>query len=53
MFYSGIDLSARVSHLCVVDENLSIHLQQKAANDLSRIAHLLDPFKPHLQIVVE
>ena len=53
MFYSGIDLSARDSHICVVDENLSIHLQQKVANDLSRIAHLLDPFNPHLQIVVE
>ena len=53
MFYSGIDLSARVSHLCVVDENLSILLQQKVANDLPLIAHLLDPFKPHLQIVVE
>lgn len=53
MFYSGIDLSARDSHLCVVDENLSIHLQQKSANELPRIAHLLDPFKTHLQIVVE
>jgi transposase len=53
MFYSGIDLSARDSHLCVVDENLSIHLQQKAVNELPRIAHLLEPFKPDLQIVVE
>lgn len=53
MFYSGIDLSARDSHLCVLDENLSIHLHLKTANDLPRIAHLLDPFKPHLQVVVE
>lgn len=53
MFYSGIDLSARDSHLCVIDENLSILLQQKVANDLPRIAQLLLPFKPHLQIVVE
>ncbi|HET8670346.1 MAG TPA: IS110 family transposase [Candidatus Saccharimonadales bacterium] len=53
MFYSGIDLSARVSHLCVVDETLSILLQQKVANDLPLIAHLLGPFKPHLKIVVE
>lgn len=53
MFYSGIDLSARHSHLCVVDENLSIYLQLKVANDLSRIAQLLDPFTPHLKIVVE
>lgn len=53
MFYSGIDLSARDSHLCIIDENLSIHLQQKAANELPRIAQLLDPFKPDLKIVVE
>lgn len=53
MFYCGIDLSARESHLCVVDDNLSVHLQQKAANELHSIAQLLDPFKPHLKIVVE
>jgi transposase len=53
MFYAGIDLSARDSHLCVLDENLSIHLQQKSANDLTHIASLLEPFKPHLKIVVE
>jgi transposase len=53
MFYSGIDLSARESHLCVVDESLSIHLQRHVLNDLPTIASLLDPFKPYLQIVVE
>lgn len=52
-FYCGIDLSARDSHLCVVDDNLAIQLQQKAANELPRIVALLDPFKPNLQIVVE
>lgn len=53
MFYSGIDLSARDSHLCLIDVNLSIHLHQKVANDLPLIAQLLLPFKPHLKIVVE
>jgi transposase len=53
VFYCGIDLSARDSHLCVVDENLSIHLQQKAPNELPRIAHMLEPFKPDLQVVIE
>src|SRR5918999_3012245 len=53
MFYCGIDLSARHSHICVLDENLSVLLQQKAANELPRIAHLLDPFKPLLQVVIE
>lgn len=53
MFYCGIDLSARASHICVVDEKLSIHLQQKSANDLSRISNLILPFTPHLKVVVE
>jgi len=53
MFYCGIDLSASNSHICVVDEALSIHLQQKSANDLTHIASLLLPFKPRLKIVVE
>jgi transposase len=53
VFYCGIDLSARDSHLCVVDECSSIHLQQKSPNEPPRIAHLLDPFNPDLQIVVE
>jgi transposase len=53
MFYSGIDLSARDSHICVLDDDLSVHLQQKVPNDLTRISNLLEPFKPDLQIVVE
>jgi transposase len=36
-----------------LDESLSILLQQKSPNDLPLIASLLEPFKPHLQIVVE
>jgi transposase len=53
VFYCGIDLSARDSHLCLIDDDIKILLQQKARNDLSLISNLLDPFKPHLQIVVE
>jgi hypothetical protein len=53
MFYCGIDLSARDSHLCVLDEHLSVHLQRKASNDLPLISSLLEQFKPHLKIVVE
>ena len=53
MFYSGIDLSARDSHICIIDNDLSILLQQKVPNDLSTITSLLVPFKPHLKIVVE
>jgi transposase len=53
MFYCGIDLSARDSCLCVIDESLSIIVQQKVRNDLSRIINLLEPFKPDIRIVVE
>jgi hypothetical protein len=53
VFYCGIDLSARASHMCVVDESLSIRLQQKSASELSGISNLLLPFKPDLKIVVD
>ena len=54
MFYSGIDLTARDSHLCVIDENLSIHLQQKAPNDLLLASLIcLSLLSLDLQIVVE
>jgi transposase len=53
MFYCGINLSARGSHLCVLDDNLSTLLQRKATNDLPLISSLLDPFKPSLKIVIE
>src|SRR5262245_26520641 len=36
-FYCGIDLSARDSSLCVIDESLSIILRQKVRNELPRI----------------
>jgi len=52
-FYCGIDLSARDSHLCVIDDHQSILLQQKVSNELPRLLDLLTPFRPNLQIVVE
>lgn len=53
MFYCRIDLSTRDSHICVLDENLSILLQRKVTNELHLITALLDPFNPDLQIRVE
>jgi transposase len=53
MFYCGIDLSARDSSICVIDETLAVMLHQKVRNDLSRIINLLEPFKPDIKIVVE
>lgn len=52
-FYCGMDLSARDCQVCVIDENLALLVQQKVRNELSRILRLIEPFKEHLQIVVE
>jgi hypothetical protein len=34
-FYCGIDLSAREGHVCVIDEQLKIKVQQKLSNELA------------------
>lgn len=52
-FYCGIDLSARASQVCVINQQLSRLVDCKVKNDLSQIIALLDPFKSDLQIVVE
>ena len=53
-FYCGIDLSARESSLCVIDERLTINMEQKVPNDLARMRQLLQPYNNDgLQIVVE
>ena len=52
-FYCGIDLSARDCHLCVIDEQLQIKVQQELRNDLPGIIKLLQRYQAHLRIVVE
>ena len=52
-FYCGIDLSARDSHVCVVNRKLSRLVDQKVPNNLQLIISLLEPYKAELQIVVE
>ena len=52
-FYCGMDLSARDCQVCVIDDHLSILVQQKVRNELQRIMTLIAPFKEHLQTVVE
>src|SRR5437762_7599181 len=52
-FYCGIDLSARDCHVCVIDEQLKVMVQQKLRNELPRICQLLEPYKGDLKIVVE
>src|SRR2546430_4845250 len=52
-FYCGIDLSARDCHVCVIDEQLKIMVQQKLRNDLAKVCQLLEPYKANLKIVIE
>jgi transposase len=52
-FYCGIDLSARDCHVCVINEQLKVMVQQKLSNDLRQISQLLKPYKANLKIVVE
>ena len=51
-FYCGIDLSARDCHVCVIDEQLKIVVQQKLRNEMAKICQLLAPYKAYLKIVV-
>ena len=52
-FYCGIDLSARTSQVCVIDEGMSVLVQEKVTNELHRITGLIEPYKESLQAVVE
>jgi len=52
-FYCGIDLSSRSSQVCVVDEKVSVLVQQKGPNELPRIIELVEPYKQNLETVVE
>ena len=52
-FYCGIDLGARKSHLCLIDEDDKKLLDKKMDNDLDEIESKLYPYKPSLEIVVE
>jgi transposase len=52
-FYSGINLSARESSLCVIDDNQSIIFEQKIVNLFERIEQSLRPDKEELRIVIE
>ena len=49
----GIDLPARDSYLCIIDEKDRIQLREKAPNDLETIIRMLDRFCPRPAVVVE
>jgi len=52
-FYCGINLGARKSHLCLINENDKRLLDKKMNNDLDEIEYKLYPYKSSLKIVAE
>lgn len=52
-FYGGIDLGARFSQICVIDERIKVLVQKKVRNEWESISFLLDPFRENLKLVVE
>jgi transposase len=51
--YWGIDLGARDSHIGVIDEDLTVLVDEKVGNRLPEIVQRLEPYKEQLQIAVE
>ena len=52
-FYSGIDLHATNSFLCVIDDKDNIFLKEKVKNDLGAILYTLESFSPKPSVAVE
>jgi len=52
-FYCGIDLHAKDSYLCVIDEKDGIRLRKKVPNDLPTVLYELGSFSPSPSVVVE
>lgn len=52
-FYCGIDLGAKSSQLCVINQDCDILLNKKVANQRATILERLHPFRPSLRCVVE
>ena len=53
-FYCGIDLHARTSQICVIDDEVRKVLEKrKVPNELAAILELLEPFGEGLSVVVE
>jgi transposase len=52
-FHCGMDLRVSDCQVWVIDDKLSLLVQQKGRNELPSIITLIAPFKETLQIVVE
>jgi hypothetical protein len=52
-FYCGIDLGARKTHVCLIDEDDHKMLDMKMDNNLGVIECVLRPYKSSLEMVAE
>jgi hypothetical protein len=52
-FYCGIDLGARKTHVCLIDEEDHKLLDMKMDNNLGVIEAALRPYKSSLEVVAE
>jgi len=52
-FYCGIDLGARKSHVCLIDEDDHKLLDMKMDNNLGVIEAAFRPYKSSLEVVAE
>lgn len=52
-YYGGIDLGARYSQICVINDRVSKLVQKKVKNEWSQILPLLGPFQEGIKLVVE
>ena len=52
-FYCGIDLHARDSFVCVIDDKDQIHFKGKIENQLGLFLYHLNSFSPRPSVVVE
>lgn len=52
-YFCGIDLSARSSHICILDTDLNIVKKGVVKNDLHAVIKWLAPYRDHMKTVVE
>ena len=52
-YYAGIDMAARTSHVCIIDDSQSVVVDQKIPNDLDAVYEILRGFRSKIDVVVE
>lgn len=53
LYYCGIDLHTRQSHLCIIDQEGNRVDELRTKNDLSEMLSFLEPYRKRLKIAVE